>query len=151
MRDVHEAMAVLRAAIGLSDIGFERSDHFDLIVEDRLKIDFHRVGASEIELAAAIAPPQRLRDPAALQARLTAQHLGRDTGAARFALDPNDGSEILCRRIETGACDDRAFVAAVLGFIRSALAESDRRPGRPAPVPAPAAQAPWEMEFRIRV
>lgn len=149
MRDVHEAMAALRASIGISDIGFERFDHFDLIVDDRLTVDFHRVGDTAIEIAAVVAAPSAVPDAAVLRARLVANHLGRETGAARFARDPRDGSAILCRRIEVGPCDDRAFVASVLDFIRRALAVSQAR--GPAPVRSDRPSSYDETEFRIRI
>lgn len=149
MHDIHEAVAALRASIGISDIGFERTDHFDLIVDDRLTVDFHRVDQTSIEIAAVVAPPSRAPDAALLRDRLVAQHLGRDTGAARFALDPRDGSAILCRRIDVGPLDERTFVGSVLDFIRRALAASQARD--PAPVPSDRPLSYDEMEFRIRV
>lgn len=116
MRDVREALEVLKDLTGLPRLAFDAEGRAEIVVQEALSVYLVRISETEMEIAAHVEADRRQPTDDALRHLLRANAELRDDGA-RFALDVA-GTPFLCRRVDVARIEPRDLDRIVLGFAR---------------------------------
>lgn len=120
MKNIQEALEFLRTTTEIPDLAFDEEGVLELIFESDLSVDLIRLDDHTLELSSLLLKLGRRTSPAHLEALLLANHLGEATGAARMALDPEDGCVVLCERVDLTPLTGAQFEKIVLNFTKYA-------------------------------
>lgn len=150
MHDTDHAIDALRERIGLPGLSLDGKEAVRLVFDGTIPVDIRRIDATRLELVAPLDSDGRGASAERLAALLTANYLGQATGAARVALDPADGTVLLCERVDVGPLDATGFETRILDFVRHvALWASGTLDEAP---PAPDSADPMALEtFALRI
>lgn len=124
MKDVRDALEVLKDITGVRSLEFDGQGRAQLVVEDYISVYLYRISDRDLELAAYMTTSDRYVSSDQLKALLRLNSIKDGTREARFALDAK-GVPFLCQRINVHLSDKESLDRLVLGFVQDVVKYRD--------------------------